>query len=158
MVTFLHPGYAYGTQMKFQEATRVSWPRRIFGVISHKILQLEFSKQSLSHFWVKTRNECPVISDLATHNFRLLHSIHEWNGILKIEKSWSAKSNPFWKMLGMHFVLRCLASIYEWISCVKIIKYFHSINFQNLNCFLLIFSSYSFHYVVVLLPCRYLRE
>ena len=39
-----------------------------FRIISHKVLQLEFSKQSLSHFWVKTRNECPVISDLVTHN------------------------------------------------------------------------------------------
>jgi len=30
-------------------------------------LQLEFLKQSLCHFWIRTRNECPVISDLAIH-------------------------------------------------------------------------------------------
>jgi len=31
-------------------------------------LQLEFSKQSLCHFWLRTKKECLVISDLATHN------------------------------------------------------------------------------------------
>jgi len=117
----------------------VSWPRRIFGVISHKILQLEFSKQSLSHFWVKSRNECPVISDLATHNlldFCTAYMCETAFSKLKVMK-WKIRS--FLKNVGNALPPHCLASIYQWIICVKIIKYFHSINFQKLNCFLLIF-------------------
>jgi len=34
-------------------------------LLNDKSLQLEFPKQSLCHFWIRTRNECPVISDLA---------------------------------------------------------------------------------------------
>jgi len=30
-------------------------------------LKLEFSNQSLRHFWIRTRNEGSVISDLAIH-------------------------------------------------------------------------------------------
>jgi len=33
-------------------------------LLNAKSLQLEFSKQSLCHFWMWTRNECSVISDL----------------------------------------------------------------------------------------------
>ena len=36
-------------------------------LLNDKNLQLEFSKQSLCHFWIRKRNECSVISDLATH-------------------------------------------------------------------------------------------
>ena len=35
--------------------------------LSDKSLQLEFSKQSLCHFWIRIRNECPIISDLVIH-------------------------------------------------------------------------------------------
>jgi len=48
-------------------------------------LQLEFSKQSLCHFYIRTKNECPVISDLATHKLKLLHNIFILSGILKID-------------------------------------------------------------------------
>jgi len=36
-------------------------------LLNDKSLQPEFSKQSLCQFWIRTRNECPDISDLVVH-------------------------------------------------------------------------------------------
>jgi len=45
-------------------------------LLNDKMLQLEFSKQSLCHFWIRARNECPVIYDLDIHKLLAFCTTH----------------------------------------------------------------------------------
>jgi len=47
-------------------------PRMSLRITNRQSLQLEFSKQNLCRFWLRTTNERPVISDLAIHKFLAL--------------------------------------------------------------------------------------
>ena len=58
-------GYGYDTLLKFRKVTHMTSQGWFCGVMKCQSLQMEFSKQC--HFWIKTKNESPAISDLATH-------------------------------------------------------------------------------------------
>ena len=89
-------------------------------LLNDKRLQLEFSKQSLCHIWITTRNECPVISDLAIHKLLAFCTPYLLEAALSKLMIIKSKNRSFFKMLGISFVLRCHVSIYEWMICVKI--------------------------------------
>ena len=63
------------TQLKFQK-TNLPCPRWVCGVIKRQKFATRISKQSLCHFWMRIRNECPVISDLAIHRILLFSTTY----------------------------------------------------------------------------------
>jgi len=118
------------TQLKLQEGTHLPCAGWVCGVIKRQMFATGIFKTefSLCHFWIKTRNEFSVISDLAIHKLLNFCTRHLCEAVfLKLIKSPCPKTDPFWKMLRMSFVLRCLVSIYEWLICAKIIKCIHPI-------------------------------
>ena len=77
------------------------------------------------HFWIRTRNECPTISDLAIHKLLAFCTTYLSEAIFSKLIIIKSKNRPFLKIVET--VLRnCHVSIYEWMICVKIIKCFHA--------------------------------
>ena len=78
-------------------------PRISLWLLRAKSLQLEFSKQSLCHFLIRTRNECSVISDPAFHKLLdfctryLCETVGLFSKLITKCKNWS--------FLRMSFVL-----------------------------------------------------
>jgi len=65
-------------------------------IINDKSLQLKFSKQRLCHFWTRTRNECPVVSDLTIHRLLPFCTTHLFEAALsKLIIILSPKTDPF---------------------------------------------------------------
>ena len=121
-----HPGYAYETQLKFQEATHLPCQGWVCGVYMTKVCNWNF-QNSLHHFWIRTRNKCPVISDLAIHKLLAFCTIYLCEAAFSKLMIIKLKKQSFFKMLRVTFVLCCLVSIYKWMICVKTIKCIHPI-------------------------------
>ena len=102
------------TQLKLYEGTHLPCPEWVCGVIKRQtfttgIFETEFS---LCHFWIRTRNECSAISDPAIHKLLDFWTRYLCEAVFsKLIKSPCPKADPFWKMLRMSFVQRCLASV-----------------------------------------------
>jgi len=86
-------------------------------------LQLEFSQQSLCHFWISTKNEFPVTSDLEIHKLLAFRTTCLCEAAFSKLIIIQSENRSFTK--NVENVLRCHVSIYEWMICVKIIKCFH---------------------------------
>jgi len=131
-------------------------PRIICRVINDKNLQLEFSKQSLYHIWLRTK--CPVITDLAlaTHNLLDICTTYLCEAAFSKLKVIKYKNRSFLK--NVENVLRSA------LSCISLQLDGLRKNHQVLPLLMLdnkkkvkFFSRYCFHYVVVLLAHSYLR-
>jgi len=72
MSTMAPPWLPLWHTTEFQKATHCHAKYEFDGLIKDKNLQLKFSKQTWCHFWIRTRNEFPVISDLAIYTVHKL--------------------------------------------------------------------------------------
>jgi len=83
-----------------------------------KSLQLDFSKQTLCHLWIRTRSKCPISSDSAIHKLLDFCNIFVWSGIIKIDNHQVQK--PILLKNATNFLHPVLfVSIDEWMICVK---------------------------------------
>ena len=68
----------------------------------------------------KARNEYPVNSDLAIHKLLAFCTTYCMKRAFSKLVSSSPKTDSFFKILRMSFVLRCLVSIYAWSTVVDL--------------------------------------
>ena len=79
-------------------------------------------------FLITTRNKCPLISYLPVHKPLAFCTTYICEAAFSKLITIKSKSDPFWKILRMSFVLDCLLPIYEGMICGKIIKCIHAIS------------------------------
>ena len=96
-------------------------------LLKDKSLQLEFTKQGLCHFCLRTRKEHPVISDLSICNLLAFYTTYLFAAAFSKLIIIKSKNRSFLK--NVENVLRCHASIYKWMIGVKIIKRFYPFTF-----------------------------
>jgi len=96
-----------------------------------KFAQLEFSKQSLFHFWIRTGNERPVNSEPAIYKLSAFCTMYSREAAFSKLIIIKSKARFFLKNVENAFCPACLASSYERMTRVRINKCVHPISYAR---------------------------
>jgi len=97
-------------------------------LLNNKSLQMEFSQQRPCHFWIRTRNECPIISDLDIHKPLAFYTTYLRKAAFSKLIIIKSKNQSFIKYVENVLRPGIVVSIYEWVICVQIVKCIHPIS------------------------------